>query len=85
LSFIEFDGKNKFKKRKREENDPNEDAKLLRSNGYEEFLNENKKDTKKMKSSEHDSKSEKFGVKFEKKLKSGKTAKFVKFSNKKKK
>jgi len=60
---------------------------LLKSSGYEAFLNETKKDSKKLKVREADSDGveKKFVVKFEKRGRSSKAAKFVKFSNKKKK
>lgn len=63
----------------------NEDAKLLKSSGYEDFLNDTKRDTKKVKSSNGDESNgeKKFNVKFDKRPKSNKPAKFLKFSNKK--
>lgn len=80
-----FEDKSKFKKRKREQNDPNEDAKLLKSSGYDKFLENDKPNKKKFKSTENsdETSSKDFSVKFEKNNKPKKSAKFFKLSNKK--
>lgn len=83
--FSGFDQKTfKQTKRKREQNDENEQAKLLKSSGYEDFINGEKKQKKfKSDTNTEDVADKKFSVKFEKKSTKSKPAKFLKISNKK--
>ncbi len=81
-----FDQKTKEKsfKRKREQNDENEQAKLLKSNGYEDLVNGDNGHKKKLRSDQSENGADsKFSVKFEKEVTKNKPAKFFKVSNKK--